>query len=107
MATRAGGRCSIAHPGELRLASPAIWKQVLAPMVDAGLAGIEAHYAEHRPEQVRQFRDLADHFGLIATGGSDFHGGNRPGVRLGHGRGQLHVPYSTVEELKAWLPTTA
>lgn len=102
LASRAGARCAIAHPGELRITSFDTWRAVLAPMVDAGLAGIEALYAEHRPEQVRFFRDLADAFGLVATGGSDFHGANRPGVRLGVGRGNLLVPYEVLRELKAW-----
>ena len=45
---------------------------------------------------------LANRFGLAVTGGSDFHGGNKPQISLGTGlRGNLNVPDSVLDGLKA------
>ena len=78
------------------LAHPAVngADALVGELVDAGLAGIEAHHFEHTDEQVASLTALADRFDLIVTGGSDYHGpeGRGPGLggpterlaRLGH-----------------------
>ena len=45
--------------------------------------------------------ELAAEFGFVATGGSDFHGQTKPGVRLGAGTGGRPIPDSVLAELKA------
>jgi predicted metal-dependent phosphoesterase TrpH len=42
--------------------------------VDAGLNGIEAYHADHTAEQRERYAAMAAKFGVLATGGSDFHG---------------------------------
>lgn len=64
----AGGVPVVAHPGHLK--DP----DTIGRMLDAGLLGIEVYHPDHRPEQVTAFAALARTRGLIATGGSDFHG---------------------------------
>ena len=44
---------------------------------------------------------LAEEYGLLKTGGSDFHGANKPTISLGVGKGELDVPYAWLERLKA------
>jgi 3',5'-nucleoside bisphosphate phosphatase len=65
---RAGGVPVFAHPG---LAD----RDALVPeLVDAGLMGIECWYAEHSATQTAHYRELCRQHGLVATGGSDYHG---------------------------------
>ncbi|HEV8587207.1 MAG TPA: PHP domain-containing protein [Methylomirabilota bacterium] len=89
---RAGGVPVFAHPG---LAD----RDALIPeLVDAGLMGIEAIYAEHSATQVAHYKELCRAHGLVATGGSDYHG-ERSGRTnpLGH----PPVPMSVWDELQA------
>jgi predicted metal-dependent phosphoesterase TrpH len=64
----AGGFAVIAHPGTVAD------KDEIEAWVKAGLEGIEAYYAGHSPSDIIRFQDLADRFGLVVTGGSDYHG---------------------------------
>lgn len=64
-----GGLAALAHPG---------WGQqeTLVPdLVAAGLDAVEVYYPDHTPAQVEQYIELATRFGLLVTGGTDFHGG--------------------------------
>ncbi len=67
-------------------------------LVEAGLAGLECWYAQYDKPLQRQLNDVAKHYGLIATGGSDFHGLHR----MGHmsALGEADVPASAVTKLK-------
>ena len=89
---RAHGVPVFAHPG---LAD----RDALIPeLVEAGLMGIKAIYAEHSAAQTAHYKDVCRAHGLVATGGSDYHG-ERSGRTnpLGH----PPVPMSVWEELKA------
>jgi predicted metal-dependent phosphoesterase TrpH len=65
---RAGGVPVLAHPG---LANR---DEMIPALVEAGLAGIETYYPEHSAAQVTAYRATCEHFHLVATGGSDYHG---------------------------------
>jgi predicted metal-dependent phosphoesterase TrpH len=76
---RAGGIPVLAHPG---LAGR---DDMIPELIDAGLGGIEAYYAEHSPAGVAGYVQMCREHGLVATGGSDFHGPhtgrtNPPGI---------------------------
>jgi predicted metal-dependent phosphoesterase TrpH len=88
---RAAGVPVFAHPG---LADR---DELLPDMVAAGLMGIEVYYAEHSAAQTAHYKALCRQHGLIATGGSDYHG-ERSGRTnpLGH----PPVPMSAYEDLK-------
>jgi hypothetical protein len=47
---------------------------------------------------------VAADLGLVATGGSDYHGSGKPDLRIGSGRGDLEVPGSALEELRRRRP---
>ena len=65
---RAGGVPVLAHPGIAQR------DEMIPELVQAGLAGIETYYPEHSVAQITAYRDACRRFGLVATGGSDYHG---------------------------------
>jgi hypothetical protein len=88
----ADGASILAHPGHISCDNTAQYERVVREMIAAGLDGMEAYHSDHSPVQTRTFLDLAKRFGLLVTGGSDFHGASKPEVRLGRPR----VPASVV-----------
>ena len=60
--------------------------------VECGLDGMEVFYPKYTPEQTAEALKIADEFALLHSGGSDFHGENKPDIALGTGRGQLQIP---------------
>lgn len=68
-----------------------------------GLTGLEAIYSAYLPNQEQAMKRLAQKYGLLISGGSDFHGLNKPRIQLGKGTGNLHVPYSCLKEMKERL----
>ena len=63
--------------------------------------GIEAVYSTYSAAEERQMRQLAAKNGLLISGGSDFHGANKPGLELATGyHGKLVIPYDIWERLK-------
>ena len=97
---RAGGVAVLAHPFQYRLEDAAL-RELIAYGMDHGLAGIECRYSGYSPEQCAYLETLAEEYGLLKTGGSDFHGSNKPHIRLGSGKhGELSVPYEFLRHLK-------
>jgi len=103
MIRKAGGIAVLAHPFTLHLGKQAL-ADCVGELVQGGLQGIEIYYPQHSPKMIRQYLDLAEHFHLVATGGSDFHGTSIPNVKLGRGLGVLDVPDSVLEKLDALRP---
>lgn len=102
MIRQAGGIPVLAHPFTLGLGSAAALKEVLQDLKAKGLAGVEIFYAEHTPEQEALYLRLAQELGLLVTGGSDFHGDNKPDTGLGKIRSRNRLTYDLVEALKDW-----
>lgn len=96
----AGGIPVLAHPILYHM-SDARLDALTAELKDAGLMGIEAIYSTYKPHEERQIRALAKKYDLLISGGSDFHGANKPGLDLGTGYGKLFVPMDVLAELKA------
>ncbi|HEX8342511.1 MAG TPA: PHP domain-containing protein [Tepidisphaeraceae bacterium] len=84
----AGGVAVLAHPTQLRTGNSAELARAVKDLVDLGLAGIEVLHSDHTPSDVAAFEALARRFGLVATAGSDFHGGNKPSIGLGRAAGR-------------------
>ncbi|MFQ5648333.1 MAG: PHP domain-containing protein [bacterium] len=87
----AGGICSIAHPGIQ------VQNRDLMPLFKMGIQGIEVVHPKHREEKTDFYRNLARNHGLLATGGSDFHGGPKGEEALG----KYTVEYEIVGQMKA------
>lgn len=98
-----GGVCSVAHPGSLDLADDAL-DDFVAELAGAGLDGLECEYGAYLPEERVSFHELARRHGLAPTGGSDYHGDNKPGLSVGVGRGDLRVPDEFLDELESRRP---
>lgn len=79
---RYGGLPVLAHPKQLRLSGNAEFEKFLKPLVQAGLAGIEAQYFTHTMAERNFYCKTAKKYKLISTGGSDFHDYTH-GVELG------------------------
>ncbi len=99
----AGGVSVLAHPATIYLPDDQL-RGLIKGLKERGLGGIEAYYAEHKPENIEKFCHWAAEFGLICTGGTDYHGANTPDIRLGTGFGQLRVPDEALDQLKAASP---
>ena len=65
-----------------------------------GLDGIEVWHTKHDAAAVRRYRGLAERFGLLMTGGSDYHGGMK---NDDHMLGTIGVPLSGVEMMRRRL----
>ena len=70
MIGRAGGVASLAHPGYTKK------DDIIPDLVAAGLTAIEAYHSSHDHVTTQRYLDLARHYGVVVTGGSDFHGEN-------------------------------
>ena len=103
LTTQSGGVNSIAHPLTINADAPML-RSVLTELRDTGLVGLEAHYSEHSPTVRRQLADVATDLGLVATGGSDYHGAGKPDLSIGSGHGDLVVPEAALEELRQRRP---
>jgi hypothetical protein len=88
----------IAHPHTLGIPKGG-YRDAFRDLVEQGLGGIEAYYGEYRPELRRHLAQLCDDLGIVATGGSDYHGSYKPDLSVGTGRGDLRVPDETVDKL--------
>ena len=96
----AGAVTVLAHP--MLIGAPLFWlERQAAELKKHGLQAIEAYHGEHSFSDIRRCVDMAARLGLALSGGSDFHGDNRSGRRLGRGKGGLRIPVSVLQTLQA------
>ena len=88
MLIRFGAVPVLAHPAYLN-----DMETTIAELAEAGIVGLEVHYAQFSPETVQQLAGLAERYGLIPCGGSDYHGLGNEGEPL---PGTLGPPPETV-----------
>lgn len=99
----AGGIPVLAHPLLYKLE-----KEELCALIErlcaVGLQGLETYYSSYTVCEQNIVAGLANRYRLVKTGGTDFHGANKPGLFLGTGRNNnLNIPDSVLEDLKALL----
>lgn len=99
---QAGGIPVLAHPLVYHLPEEEL-DALIARLKDAGLEGLEVFYSSNTGFDEGIVRRYANKYHLIMTGGSDFHGANKPHISMGNGKGNLKIPYSVLENLKAAL----
>jgi hypothetical protein len=97
---RIGATSILAHPFALRLKYKEAEK-VVRRLMDLGLDGMEVYYSEHSEADTKAYGEMADRLGLLKSGGSDFHGSNKPDIKLGVGRGNLDISNELLERMKA------
>lgn len=89
----------IAHPHTLSLRADE-FASGFAHLVDLGLGGIESYYGEYTPELRTRLAEICGSLGIVATGGSDYHGRYKPHLSIGTGKGDLRVPDTALDELE-------
>lgn len=95
----AGGVPVLAHPILYHMRDERL-DNLVAELKSIGLVGIEAIYSTYNTAEERQIRGLASKYDLKISGGSDFHGANKPKIDLGTGWGKLCVSDEVLENLR-------
>ena len=106
LARESGGVPVLSHPHTLGITTASEMADLLTHLVEAGLVGLEAIYSVYRRHERDGYSHLARRFGLVPSGGSDYHGTYKPGLSLGSGYGDLVVPDSVLEELRGYAVRT-
>jgi predicted metal-dependent phosphoesterase TrpH len=91
---RAGGVASIAHPGKYGR------DDLIAPLVESGMRAIEIFHPDHDRAAVERYQAMAESFGLVMTGGSDYHG---PGTGRVAALGRIGPPPEQLDALMALM----
>lgn len=94
-----GGYASLAHPLLYHLSEEAL-DALVNFLVDCGIDALEAVYSTNRWLDESNLKRLARKYNLKITGGSDFHGNNKPTIDLGSGKGNLAIPYELWQNLR-------
>ena len=98
-----GAAAVLAHPF-LNLDEAGL-RAFLPQAIEAGLDGMEVYYSKYSPEETALAVKIAEEFALLPSGGSDYHGGNKPGIELGVGRGDLQIPDQWLKALRSRADT--
>ena len=89
----------LAHPLQYKLSNQDL-EALVSSLKKEGLAGIEIYYPSHRPSDTAALGRLALKYGLLPSGGSDFHGDNKKNLDLGTGYGHLYVPDTLLQPIR-------
>ena len=90
----------LAHPLQYKMSDVQL-RELLASLCEYGLSSIEVFYSGYKPSDTAYLSRLAEEFGLLPSGGSDFHGSRKKGLDLGTGYGHLYVPETLLPPLRA------
>lgn len=97
---KAGGVAVLAHPLLYKMTFHEL-EMCIVMLKKLGLQGIETYYSTYSAADERQMKRLAEKYGLVCSGGSDFHGSAKPYIRIGTGMGRLVIPDDILKHLKA------
>ena len=95
----AGGIAVAAHLHLIKLPDEQL-KEYLKELIPYGLDGVEGYYTDYTPDMDQRYRAMAKELGLVISGGTDYHGANKPHISIGKGRGNLEIPYSILDGLR-------
>lgn len=87
----------LAHPVLYRFTEHEL-ETLIGELKETGLVGLEAIHSENTPTDEDNMKKIANRFDLLISGGSDFHGSNKPGLDLGTGRGNLSIPETILDD---------
>lgn len=88
---RFGGVPILAHPLQYKMSETEL-DALVTSLTGLGLDGIEVYYSTHRQADTANLSRIAEKYGLLLSGGSDFHGTRKQNLDLGTGYGHLYVP---------------
>lgn len=89
----------IAHPLQYHLGYQQI-EDMIENLKTMGLKGMEVYHSSHTAYESGKLKDMAKRQSLLPTGGSDFHGSNKPDIEIGRGRGKLRVSHLLLDDIK-------
>lgn len=92
----------LAHPPLYHMGKEKL-DTLVGTLKNAGLAGIEAIYSTHNNQDTRDMMALAKKYDLLPSGGSDFHGANKPGLDMAVGYGKLFVPEEILINIRNYV----
>lgn len=95
----AGGLSVLAHPLSYRFTDEQLLTMT-SLLRNVGLDAVEALYGAYDSTQEAKVRELAKRYDLLLSGGSDYHGSNKPGLMLGTGFGELRVTEDVLNNLE-------
>lgn len=101
MIHRIGGVAILAHPCLCKMDRKDVYAMI-EELTVAGLDGIEAIYSCNMGSDEKDFSEIAIKHNLLISGGSDFHGSNKPYIKLGIGKGNMMVPEELLDQIKAY-----
>ncbi len=96
----AGGIAVAAHLHLIKMPDDEL-REYLKTLIPYGLDGIEGYYTDYTPDMQSRYQAMAKELGLVISGGTDYHGANKPHISIGKGRGELEIPYSVLDGLRA------
>ncbi len=97
-----GGISSLAHPIRLGKRNHADEDELIGQIAGWGLRAIEVYHSDQTAADSARYLELAGKYGLLATGGSDFHGGHKPSIALGTGyKGNLNISKDLLDAMMA------
>ena len=97
--TGSGAWPCLAHPMQYHLGYEQI-ETLVSQLKEMGLKGIEVYHSSQNPHQSAMLQKIAKKYELLPSGGSDFHGANKPDIEMGIGRGGLKISYSLLKDIK-------
>lgn len=89
----------LAHPYQYHLGDKKT-EELVCYLKDLGLQGLEVYHSSNNQYESGKLRKLARKYDLFPTGGSDFHGSNKPDISLGVGRGGLRITALLLDDIK-------
>lgn len=98
----AGGIAILAHPCLYKKMPEEVFLKMMDDLAAGGLDGLEVRYSRNSEKEDRYYDQLAAQYGLIVSGGSDFHGKNKPDIQMGSGTGRLFVPEEFFDQIQAY-----
>lgn len=93
---------ALAHPFQYDLGDKGV-EELISYLSDLGMKGLEVYHSSHNRLDSAKLQELAAKYRLLPTGGSDFHGSNKPDIAIGRGRGGLRVSSLLLEAIKNTL----
>ena len=96
---QAGAVAIIAHYHKIFKKDREKSRQAAEYLIGAGADGLEVRYSDFTEADRRTAEEIAAKYGCLRSGGSDFHGLIKPGLRIGTGYGDLRVPYEFLEKI--------
>lgn len=103
---QAGGVPVLAHPASLKMPRGKL-RKLIASLKKAGLEGLEVFHPQHNDNQIKVFKQVAQEFKLVMTGGTDCHGTFSPDIKIGRGFGDMDIPDFVYYRLKERMPEAA